>query len=413
MAHHIVIRGIPRLLTMDPAHGSGPLGLIEDAAIALDGERVAWVGPDASAPEGEHVIDGSGCVGLPGLVDCHTHTVWAGSRADEWRRRLAGTSYSEILEEGGGILSTVRSTRAASEEELVATAAARLGEALARGITTVEIKSGYGLSAEHERRCLEAAAEAGRRAAVDVHLTFLGAHTVPAELRGDRAAYVDQVIEEQLPAVADLADDIDVYVDRGAFTVEEGLRILQAGQRLGLGLRVHAEQIAYTGIAEAAARLGARSADHLERLDEAGIAAMAEHGTVAVLLPGAMLYLQDVSPPVAGLRAAGVPMAVATDLNPGTSPSGDLWASATLACVTMRLTVEEALLGITRNAARALGRDDRGHLAPGALADVVLMRPPAGEPIHEDALIQRLDGHRADIVVRRGRLVVGFSPQSR
>jgi imidazolonepropionase len=405
MSPSLVVRRIPRLLTMDPARGAGPLGALTSAAVAFEGDRVAWVGPDAEAPDGERTMDGSGCVGLPGLVDCHTHTVWAGSRADEFRRRLAGASYADILEAGGGILSTVEATRAASDEELASTAAARLAAALDRGITTVEVKSGYGLTPAHERRCLVAAREAGRRAGVRVHTTFLGAHTVPRELRDYRAAYVRQVVEEQLPAVADVADDVDVYVDRGAFTVEEGRTILEAGRALGLGVRVHAEQIAHTGAASMAAGLGARSADHLERLDETGIAAMARAGTVAVLLPGAMLHLRDMAPPVAALRAAGVPMAVASDLNPGSSPVGDLWACATLACILMGLTVEEALLGITRHGARALGRFGLGWLGPGSAGDLALVAPPPGEPIHEDALVQRLDGHRARVVVRAGRVV--------
>lgn len=407
MQAELVVRRIPRLLTMDAAVGGGPLGVVEHAFVAFARGRVVAVGRDADAPGGVREVDGSGCVALPGLVDCHTHTVWAGSRSDEFRRRLAGTTYSEILEEGGGILSTVRATRAATTEQLTMTAAGRLGEALARGITTVEVKSGYGLTAADERRCLEAARAAGERAWVRVRTTFLGAHTLPVDYREDRAAYVRDVIEAQLPAVLDVADDIDVYVDRGAFTVDEGRAILEAGARAGLGIRVHAEQIAHTGAAAMAAALGARSADHLERLDAAGVAAMARSGTVAVLLPGAMLYLKDIAPPVAALREAGVPLAVATDLNPGSSPTGDLWACATLACVTMGLTVAEALLGITRNGARALGLEGVGVVQPGGVGDLVLVRPPAGEPTHEDALIQRLDGHRAWRVVRDGAVVLG------
>lgn len=403
----LLVRRVDRLLTMDPTIGAGPLGLIEDAAVGFDGEQIAWVGRDDRAPPCAKQVDGSGLIGLPGLIDAHTHSVWMGSRADEWRRRLAGEEYSKILEEGGGILSTVAATRAATNEALAATCAERLGVALDRGITTVEVKSGYGLTPHDELRCLRAAREAGVRAGVDVHLTFLGAHTVPAELRGDRAAYVRQVIDEQLPLVADLADDIDVYVDRGAFTVEEGRRILSAGRALGMGVRAHAEQIAYTGVAEMAAGLGARSADHLERLDQGGIEAMARAGTVAMLLPAAMLYLRDVSPPVEALRAAGVPMAVATDLNPGTAPTGDLWACATLSCILMGLTVEEALRGITVVAAQALGRSDRGRVAPGMLGDLCLMSVPPGEPVHEDVLVQRMDGHRAAVVVRRGSVVRG------
>lgn len=385
-----VIRGIDTLLTMDPSTGSGPLGRIDRAAVALDGERVVWVGPDAEAPEAAETVDASGCIALPGLVDCHTHTVWMGSRAREFEARLAGASYSEILEAGGGILSTVRATREASEEALVETAAKRLRAMAARGVTTVEVKSGYGLAPEAEARCLRAAREAGRRAGVRVLTTFLGAHAVPVERRDDRARYVDEVVGEQLAAVAGLADFIDVYVDRGAFSVEEGRRVLEAGIQAGLRPRIHAEQVAFTGSARMAAELGALSADHLERIDDEGIAAMAASGTVAVLLPGAMLYLRDEPPPVAKLREAGVPMAIATDFNPGTSPVVDLWACATLGCILMGLTVEEALLGITAVAARALGRPELGRIVPGGGADLVLVRPPPGEPCEPASLVQYL-----------------------
>lgn len=401
----LVVRAVDRLLTMDPSLGEGPLGAIDRAAIVFEAGRVAWVGPDAAAPAADAAVDGAGCVAMPGLVDAHTHAVWAGSRADEFRRRLAGASYTEILEQGGGILSTVRATRAADAATLTDTAARRLAGLLDRGVTTVEVKSGYGLDADTERRLLVAAAEAGRLAGVRVMRTFLGAHAIPAEWRHDRAGYVRDVIERQLPACAPEADFIDAYVDRGAFTVDEGRDILAAGARAGLRVRVHAEQVAHTGITRVACGLGALSADHLERVDDDGIAAMAEAGTVAVLLPGAMVYLRDPPPPVARLRAAGVPMAVASDLNPGSSPVHDLWACATLACLTMGLTVEEALLGVTRAGARALGRDDLGRLSPGAAGDLVLVRPAPGEPIREDAVVQHLGGHRVRAVIRDGVVV--------
>lgn len=385
-----VIRRIDTLLTMDPAVGVGRLGRIDGGAVAFDGQRVLWVGPDAEAPDAPEVVDGRGCVALPGLVDCHTHSVWMGSRAREFEARLAGAHYSEILEAGGGILSTVRATREASEAELVDVAARRLAGMAARGVTTVEVKSGYGLEPGAEARSLRAAREAGRRAGVRVMTTFLGAHAVPVEHRGDRAGYVEEVVTRQLAAVEGLADFVDVYVDRGAFTVDEGRRVLEAGARAGLRPRIHAEQVAFTGSARMAAELGALSADHLERIDDDGIAAMAASGTVAVLLPGAMLYLRDDAPPVAKLREAGVPLAVATDFNPGTSPVADLWACATLACVLMGLTVEEALLGVTAVAARALGRPDLGRIAVDAPADLVLVRPPPGEPCEPASLVQYL-----------------------
>ena len=404
MRPNLVVRGIDALLTMDPACGKGRLGRIERAAVAVTGDRIAWVGPDADAPASDEVIDGSGCIGLPGLVDCHTHAVWAGSRADEFERRLAGATYTEILEQGGGIRSTVRATRAASYETLVGSAVERMREALASGVTTMEVKSGYGLDVATETAILRAAREAGGRIGMRVFGTFLGAHVVPAEFALDRAAYVRQILEEQLPAVRPFAHFIDVYVDRGAFTLDEGRAILAAGIRLGLRPRIHAEQVEFTGAAAMAAGLGALSADHLERIDDVGIAALAAAQTVAVLLPGAMLFLRDQPPPVARLRAAGVPMAVATDLNPGTSPVHDLWTAATLACLTMGLTVEEALLGITRTASQALGCSDLGVLRPGCRADLVLVKPPAGEPATPGVLLQHLGGRKASFVLSEGAI---------
>jgi len=394
----LVVRNAALVLTVDPAR-PGALGELEGAAIAVEDGRIAWIGEDRDAPDGERV-DASGCVVLPGLVDCHTHLEWGGDRSDEFRRRLAGESYSAILEAGGGILSTVRATRAASEDALEALAVARLLAMRARGVTTVEAKSGYGLDVATETRILRVAQSAGEKADVRVVGTFLGAHTVPAERRHDRAAYVREVIEEQLPAVLPYASLIDAYVDRGAFTLDEGRRILAAGKAAGLGVRVHAEQVTHTGIAAAAAELGALSADHLERIDDAGIAAMAAAGTVAVLLPTAMLYLKDPPPPVAKLRAAGVPLAVATDYNPGTSPASDLWIAATLAVIALGLTVEEAILAITRNAARALGRPELGTIRVGGPADLVVVEPAAGFPPTAAGLIQPLGGQQVRRVVR-------------
>jgi len=371
----------------------------------MDGERIVWCGPSADAPEADEVVDGTGCIGLPGLIDCHTHMAWAGSRADEFQRRLAGAQYSEILEAGGGILSTVAATRAATLEWLTDVTEARMRRAVAQGITVVEIKSGYGLERESERRQLLAAKAAGERVGLQVVATFLGAHAIPLEWRHDRSGYIRDVIENQLPHVQDVADCIDAYVDRGAFGIEEGRSILEAGKRAGLKVRVHAEQVAYTGAAEMAAGLGAVSADHLEQIDDAGIAALARAGTVAVLLPGAMLYLKDSPPPVQRLREAGVRMAVATDFNPGSSPVADLWSCLTLACVTMGLTVEEALLGCTVNAAAALGLEDCGQLAAGFRANLALFKPPPGEPVREAVMIQHLGGHRATRVWAAGKLV--------
>lgn len=379
-------------------------GTLPDGAVALEGGRVSWVGPTAQAPEAQATISCRGLVGLPGLVDCHTHSVFAGTRAREFEARLAGASYTSILEAGGGILSTVRATRSTPEEDLFRLLEARLEARLLQGVTTVEVKSGYGLDVETEARMLRVA----RRASGDVEVltTFLGAHALPPEYRDRRGAYVDHVVNEQMPACAPLARFVDVYCDRGAFSLEETSRILEAGRAAGLIPRVHAEQVARTGAAALAARLGASSADHLERLDEEGIGAMASAGTVAVLLPGAMAYLRDVSPPVAALREAGVPMAVSTDFNPGSSPVRDLLSCATLACLTMGLTVQEALVGVTRAAGRALARPDLGWIGPGSAGDLAFFAPPPGEPPDPAVLVQYLGGHQAHLVVKGGRIVV-------
>ncbi len=375
--------------------------LLPDASVLLRGEDVAWVGSTAEAPPADVIHDMRGLVGVPGLVDPHTHTVFAGSRAGDFERRLAGESYTAILEAGGGIHSTVRATRAASEEELTELARARIAHMRAAGVTTVEIKSGYGLTPEHEARMLRAARAAAGPSTVVT--TFLGAHARPP----GHARYVDEVVGPQLEACLPWADGIDVYCDRGAFTLEEARRVLEAGRAAGLDVRIHAEQVAFTGAARLAAELGARSADHLERIDADGIAAMASSGTVAVLLPGAMLYLRDPSPPVAALRAAGVRMAIGTDFNPGSSPVRDLLTCATLACLTMGLTVREALAGVTSCAADALNRPRLGRLAPGSQADVAAFRPPPGEPAEARVLVQYLGGHRAEHVYIRGKRVAG------
>ncbi|HJN74410.1 MAG TPA: imidazolonepropionase [Myxococcota bacterium] len=392
----LLVRDIDELLTMD-----GPA--LRGGAVAFQGGRVVWTGPSAAAPDADEVLDGSGCIGLPGLVDCHTHALFAGSRAREFQRRLAGEDYSTILEEGGGILGTVRATREATDEELAESLEARLQDFLEQGVTTVEVKTGYALSTEHELRCLRLMEQ--RSWPTRVLRTFLGAHTVPAEWRPDRAGYVRHLVEEMLPVVAEHAQFIDVYCDRGAFTLEMARTVLSAGMARGLKGRIHAEQVEHTGSASLAAELGCTSADHLERISVEGIEAMAAAGTVAVLLPGARLYLRDPAPPVEAMREAGVPLAVATDFNPGTSPVRSLLGAATLACVDMGLSVDEALLGVTRNAGAALGREDLGWLGPGSAGDMALFSPPPGEPRDAAVLVQYLGGHRAAAVVRNGRVV--------
>ncbi len=396
-----LIHGIRRVYTLNPK--TPGLGEMEYASILVHGDKVKWIGPSKEAPEADIVIDGLGLIALPGLVDPHTHAVWAGSRANEFARRLAGENYADILEAGGGILSTVEATRQASLHSLRCGVIARLSHMQKRGVSMVEVKSGYGLNPEVEARML-VAAEPGN-IGPRVIRTFLGAHTIPSEFRNRRDQYVQQIIEEQLPRCAPLADFIDVYCDRGAFTLDEAVAILSAGKEHGLKLRAHAEQVTHTGMAEAAAKLGATAIDHLERIDDAGIAAMAESGSVAVLLPGAQLYLKDTPPPVAAMRKAGVPMAIGTDLNPGSSPVHDLWTAATLACLTQGLTMEEALLGITRNAARALGSKRAGWLGPMSHADIALYAPPVGEPATFESLIQHMGRPHAVHLIQHGKVI--------
>lgn len=369
--------------------------LVHDATVVLGNGRVVAVGTDGTdiCRDECDEFDGSGLIGMPGLVDCHTHAVWAGTRLGDFVRRLGGESYAALLEGGGGIHTTVQATTAASDADLHAHLAARLATMLDRGVTTVEIKGGYGLAIEAEARLLRIArtvASPQRR-----FTTFLGAHAIPPNR--SRADYVDELCGPMLAACAPFADAIDVYCDRGAFTLAEAERILRAGKSAGLAIKVHAEQVEFTGAAAMAARLGALSCDHLERIDDAGIAAMAAGGCVAVLLPGAMLYLRDSPPPVAKLRAAGVRLAVATDFNPGSSPVSDLWTCATLACLTMGLTPEEALAGITSVAARALGSEG-GLIEPGAPADLALFAPPPGELPDPRVLVQYMGGHTAKAV---------------
>ncbi len=399
----MLIDNVSCLYTLDPAHEG--LGEHANASILVSsGGTIEWIGPASEAPPSDSVFDASGLIGLPGLVDPHTHAVWAGSRADEFAQRLAGAHYADILERGGGILSTVAATRSASITELERHVRTRMRRMNARGVTCIEVKSGYGLSVDAEQRMLSAIPNDGTTGRMV--RTFLGAHTVPAEFRSRRDAYVRQVIDEQLPACAPLADFVDVYCDRGAFTLDEAIEILTAGKRLGLHVRAHAEQVSHTGIAEAAADLGAIALDHLERIDDAGIAAMARAETVAVLLPGAQLYLKDSAPPVEAFREAGVPMAVGTDLNPGSSPVHDLWTAATLACLVQGLTIEEAIIGITRNAARAIGQPESGVLVTGGRADIALFAPPPGEPATVAGLIQHMGLPDAVCVIVNGTRIV-------
>jgi imidazolonepropionase len=393
-----------RLATM--TEGGTAYGAIEDGAIAVAGDRIAWVGPRAELPGpaaalARTVRDAGGRWITPGLIDCHTHIVFGGERWREFEKRLEGASYAEIARAGGGIVATVAATRAADEDELVAAARRRLASFLAEGVTTVEIKSGYGLETEAELKMLRAARRLGRELPVDVVTTFLGAHAVPAELRDRRGSYLDLLVEEMLPAVAasGLADAVDAFCEGIAFTPEETARVLERARALGLAVKLHADQLSDLGGAALAARYGALSADHLEHAGEAGVAAMAKAGTVAVLLPGASLFLGETRrPPVAALRRAGVPIALASNCNPGSSPALSLLLMLSLGCTLFGLTPEEALAGVTRHAARALGLADRGVLEAGRRADFVLW-----DVEHPAELAYWIGGNPCAAVVRGGR----------
>jgi imidazolonepropionase len=359
--------------TMDPARPG--LGEIRDAVIAVRDGLVAWVGPAGHAPR--FVVEDRASLGgrwvTPGFVDCHTHLVHAGDRSGEFERRLAGESYADIARSGGGIASTVAATRAASEDDLVATALPRLDALIAEGVTTVEIKSGYGLDLDTELRQLRAAKRLANERRVRVAPTYLGAHAVPKDR--PRAEYLRMMVEEAIPRVAaeGLAEAVDAFMEGIAFDGEETAAVFRAAAAHGLRVKLHADQLTNGRGAALAARHRALSADHLEYTDARGVAAMAKAGTVAVILPGAFLMLGETrKPPIARFRAAGVPMAVATDLNPGSAPIASLRASMTFACVLFGMTVEEVLLGVTRNAAKALGHDDTGAVAPGMRADLAV-----------------------------------------
>lgn len=355
-------------------------GEIRSAALAVSGDRIAWAGPEHALPPGWRagtVHDGHGAWVTPGLVDCHTHIVHAGNRAAEFEARLQGATYAEIAAQGGGILSTVRATRAATEQALFDTSLPRVRALLAEGVTTLEIKSGYGLDLETEARMLRVARRLGRELPVTVRTTFLGAHALPPEFAGRPDDYINVICESVLPALAEeeLVDAVDGFCETIGFTAAQVARVFDAAHRFDLPVKLHAEQLSDQGGAQLVARHRGLSADHLEHLSPAGIEAMARHGTVAVLLPGAFYFLRETKrPPVDGLRAAGVPMAIATDCNPGTSPLTSLLLAMNLACTLFRLDPAEALAGVTKHAAAALGLADRGTLEAGRRADFVLWR---------------------------------------
>ena len=380
-----------------------------DTCVVVQGGTVQWVGPHGAWPAAWNAlprIDARGALATPGLVDCHTHLVYGGQRANEFAMRLAGATYEEVARAGGGIVSSVRATREASEDALFALTLPRLQALLDEGVCAIEIKSGYGLALEHERKQLRVARRLGEALGVTVCTSFLGAHALPPEYAGRSQDYTDLVCNEMLPALAaeGLVDAVDVFCERIAFTLAETEQVFQAARALNIPVKLHAEQLSDMDGAALAARYGALSCDHIEHLSQAGIDAMKAAGTVAVLLPGAYYTLRDTHlPPIAALREAGVPMAVSTDHNPGTSPALSLLLMANMACTLFRLTVPEALVGITMHAARALGlQHTHGLIASGRPANFVLW------PFADAAELAYWFGHKpARTIVRQGRIVKG------
>jgi len=372
--------GVIRNAAIAGATGNAPYGLIPKGAVAIAGERIAWAGPDSELPSrlpaGAQVEDAHGALLTPGLIDCHTHLVWAGSRHREFEQRLAGASYEEIAKAGGGIVSTVAATRAASEEELLTLAVKRAARLVAEGVTCIEIKSGYGLDLPNELKLLRVARAVGERLPVTVRTTLLAAHAVPPEYRGRADDYIRCVCDDILPAAAaaGLADAVDAFCETIGFTPAQVDRLFTRARELGLPVKLHAEQLSNQHGAALAARHGALSADHLEHLDEEGARAMAAAGTVAVLLPGAFHFLRETRlPPIALLRQHRVPIAIASDLNPGSAPIASLLLNMHMACTLFRMTPEESLAGVTRHAAAALGLGrERGTIQAGEVADLVL-----------------------------------------
>ncbi len=368
-----------RLATLDPTIQSDAYGCMDDAALAVCDGRIVWRGAAASLPSDWNDVPqhrGDGRWLTPGLIDCHTHLVWAGDRAREFEQRLQGASYAQIAAAGGGIKATVRATHAADEDALFGQSARRLQAMMAEGVTTIEIKSGYGLDLATEIKLLRVARRLGETFPVRVTTTLLAAHALPPAFDGRADDYIDFVCAEMLPAVRQqgLADAVDAFCESIAFTSAQCRRVFEAARTLGLPVKLHADQLSDGGGAELAAACGALSADHLEYTSNAGVDAMAAAGTVAVLLPAAFYTLRETQqPPIARLRAAGVPMALATDCNPGTSPCTSLLLTMNLGCTLFGLSPAEALAGVTRNAAQALGLgEDRGQLRVGQRADFAI-----------------------------------------
>ncbi|HXG15483.1 MAG TPA: imidazolonepropionase [Calidithermus sp.] len=384
-AADLVVAGLAELVTGEPALGDGPLGVIPGGALAAAGGRLVWVGPESrlaaevTLAPGAVRLDGRGQVAVPGFVDSHTHLVFAGSREHEYALRAAGASYQEIAAAGGGILATVRATRAASVEDLVALGRPRLQRALEHGTTTMEVKSGYGLTTADELKMLEAVRRLAASQPVEVHPTFCGAHEVPPEYRGRTDDYVDLVVKEMIPAVAErgLARYVDVFCEEGVFSVAQARRVLEAGARHGLRAKFHADEFATLGGARLAAEVRALSADHLLKARVEDVALMKEAGVTATLLPGTAFFLGLPCAPARRFLETGVRVALASDFNPGSSMGLNLQLVMTMAVSQMKMSPEEALLGVTLHGAHAMGLErEVGSLAPGKQCDVLLCDVP-------------------------------------
>jgi len=363
------------IATMD---GKTPYGLIPKAAIVISGGRIEWAGPMADlakSSQGLEALDLEGRLVTPGLIDCHTHIVHGGNRAGEFEMRLNGSSYEEVAKAGGGIVSTVSATRAATELQLLESALPRVDALIAEGVTMIEVKSGYGLDIDTELKMLRVARAIAERRPVRIKTSFLGAHAIPKDFDGDADGYIDEICLKALEVAHDegLVDAVDGFCEGIAFTPEQIRRVFEKAKILGLPMKLHAEQLSNLGGAKLAAEYGALSADHLEHADQGDAEAMAKAGTVAVMLPGAFYTLSEQKlPPIEAFRASGVPMAVATDCNPGSSPLASLLLAMNMACTLFRMTPEEALIGVTRNAALALGVSDAGLIKAGMRADLAV-----------------------------------------
>lgn len=370
-----------RIATMTSGEQGMPYGLLDDAAIAVKGDRICWLGQSSDIPAEQRslckqLMDCQGKLITPGLIDCHTHLVYGGDRVNEFEMRLNGATYSDIAKAGGGIISTVKATRESSEEVLTVLAKERLKAFLNEGVTTVEIKSGYGLDLENEVKMLTVARRLGDELPVDIVTSFLGAHATPPEFSGADDAYIDKLCEVVLPGIVEqnLADSVDAFCESFAFSTEQVERVFKAAKQHGLSIKLHAEQLSDQKGALMAAKMGALSVDHIEFLAEEDVIALKQNGTVAVLLPGAFYFLGETTlPPIQALRKHAVPIAIASDSNPGSSPVSSLLLMLNMASTMFKLTPEESLAGVTRNAAKALGVDDEvGTLEVGKVANLVL-----------------------------------------